>query len=140
MASSRTPKQWVSLRTLARKGGDKDWDPVTLNIDELGNLNVMHLPKHGFGTYTRMGNIYAAPETWHHIDILVDFRSSGSITVLLNGDPCLYGKVDGGDGYVYQDHGGMYAEGSLASGWIANSNFRVQELALKRDIHIGKVV
>jgi hypothetical protein len=131
----RSASQWVSVRTLARKGGDGNWDPVGLNIDERGNLALMHLPLHDLDAYTRIGSQYVAPNTWHHIDILVDFRPAGSIMVLRNGAPCLYGQVDGGDGLLYQDHGGMYAEGSISSGWIANSNFRVQELPLIREIH-----
>jgi len=132
----RTPAQWFSVLTLARKSGDGDWDPVTVNIDEKGNLALMHVPVHGQEVYSTMGPIQVPMNAWHHLDVMTDFRVvGGSVTVFLDGAPALYAKVDGGNGYLPQAHGGLYAEGSLAFGWMANSNLRVSELPLQRQVN-----
>lgn len=132
----RTPAQWFSVLTLARKSGDGDWDPVTVNIDEKGNLALMHVPDHGQEVYSTLGPIQVSMNAWHHIDVLVDFRAvGGSVTVILEGAPALYAKVEGGNGFLHQVHAGLYAEGSLAFGWMANSNLGIQELPLQREIH-----
>lgn len=127
----RTPSQWFSVLTLARDTGNGDWDPVTINIDEKGNLALMHVPVHGQEVYTALAPAVVSTDIWQHLDVIVGV---GSVTVLLNGRAVLFALSKGLDG-LPQAHAGLYAEGSLSEGWMANSNLRVSELAPVRKVN-----
>jgi hypothetical protein len=130
----RTPEQWFSVLTLARNSGDGDWDPVTLNIDENGKLALMHVPAHNQEISIPLGNPEVTVNEWHHIDVDLNFQANGSIIVFLAGAPILYAPLTGSAG-LPEGHAGLYTKGSLAGGWMANSNLMVQELPLQRVIH-----
>jgi hypothetical protein len=126
--------QWFSLLTLARSADKDDWNPVCVNIDQAGRLYLMHVPTHGFDNYTILGDLAVSQNVWHHLDVKLDFRAAGSIVVSLNGTARLHAAFPGLLA-LQQAHAGLYADGSISSGWVANSNLRVQELPLQREIH-----
>ncbi len=127
----RTPAQWFSVLTLARDTGDGNWDPVTVNIDEKGNLALMHVPVHGQEVYSTLAPAVVSADIWHHLDVIIGV---GSVTVLLNGRAVLFALTKGLDG-LPQAHAGLYAEGTLPDGYMANSNLRVAELAPVRKVN-----
>ncbi len=125
--------QWLSLLTLARKNDDADWDPVCVNVNQQGDLYIMHAPAHGQQVYTILGPTKLEKDKWYHMDVDVDFRASGYVVVSIDGRARLSAPFNGALG-LEAGHAGMYAEGSLPGGYIDNSNIIVRERPIARSL------
>lgn len=124
--------EWLSLATFAKVKGDTNWDPVCLNINPQANLYLMHTPLSGQKIYSVLGDTKIVTERWYRLDVLIDFRPSGSILVLLDRRPILFAQVLGGDGYLHQAHFGLYSSGKLTNTYIANDSLSIIEHNIAR--------
>jgi hypothetical protein len=131
---TRVQGNWFSILTLARQNNNVNWDPVCLNIDNSNNLYLMHAPSYGQAVYNVIGDPKVSMGEWHHLDLVLDFRANGSVTVLMDGSPRLQAQFDG-LAALEQAHAGLYAAGSLGGGWVANSNLCVRELEIVRTVY-----
>ncbi len=121
--------EWFSFATLdhTRKN---TWDPVLVNLNDQGFVELMHVPTNGQGRRDLQTSSIRCPmRQWVKLSIELHFdRRNGYAKVWQNDQLVSSAQVRTGDGYLTQAHFGLYAPPSISAGVVYNDDLSISEL------------
>lgn len=133
---------WFSFATLSPETDDNWARTVGVNLTPDGYVKLVHVPRQGEQDriYQMSSSIdidskfLFAYKKWVRLDIFIDFdSSSGYAKVWQDGVLVSHAKVEGGLGYLFQSHFGMYSSASISQGIIYNDKLRIREVGSESD-------
>ncbi len=124
------PGEWFSFATLDHTRRDS-WDPVLVNLNDRGFVELMHVPVNGQGRRDFQTSSIAFPmRRWVQLKIELHFsRQNGYAKVWQDGQLVSEAPVRKGNGLLTQAHFGLYAPPSMTTGVVYNDDLTIRELA-----------
>ncbi len=123
------PGEWFSFATLDHTTKNT-WDPVLVNLNDKGFVELMHVPTNGQGRRDFQTTSVPFPmRRWVKLSIELHFdKNNGYAKVWQNGTLVSSAQVRTGNGLLTQAHFGLYAPPSMTSGVVYNDDLTIREL------------